>query len=401
MTEAGESVCEVLRGLEGFGSLERLDREALQTAAELHDIGEPLARRDEEGRLRGPGPSMLGARAARRLLHEAGAPFGIREAACALIRFQHLPGSTLAPDLLRRRVLEISIVTRCDRVALLAEAIAIVAGHERELAAVAHFRDVAGELGCLDRPFPFPSPHSRFHFFRRPGRNPFYHAHDDTRGEVVILAGLPGSGKSTWIAGAAPAGYELVGLDEMREEMGIGPTENQGPVVQATRDRAKRIMGDRGAPRSLIWNATNLSRRRREPILALCDSYLSRPHRVCGGHSGRAGPAERRTGAAGTRFGDPRDDEPLGRARPYGSTRGGVPRAQLRSCCRERRISADPRATRWAGRTPPRASGADPPGSRPAAAAAPPRRGATRPPPPAGSPGRAWRNRAAKASPCA
>jgi predicted kinase len=278
LLEEGERVIRALRALPEYGDRPQEQREALELAALLHALGEPATRRDEEGRIRGPGPSILGQIRARRILWEERTPFRTREAACALIRYQHLPFHPGAGSEAVRRILAISIASRCDLVAILGEALVRAGIRRRDdaLAAVDSFRERAAELGCLDLPFRFASAHSRFLYFRRPDRNPFYQAHDDTRGEVVLLAGLPGSGKSTWISTRAPSGYELVGLDEMREEMGIRPTENQGPVVQATREHARRIMGDKLTSRSIVWNATNLSRRRREPILALCDAYRYR-----------------------------------------------------------------------------------------------------------------------------
>jgi predicted kinase len=272
-------VHEGLRELPEYLGLPLEERQAIDLGALFHAVGEPGTRHDEEGRIRGPGPSILGAILARRILWEERMPFRTRESACALIRFQHIPFRLGSGSMALKRLLAVSVASRCNHVALLAEAQAragFVGDHGGALAAVDRFREEAAQHGCLEQPFGFPSAHSRFLYFRREDRNPYYEAHDDTRGEVILLAGLPGSGKSTWIATHAPATHVLVGLDEMRAEMGVRPDENQGPVVQATRERAKRIMGEKIAPKSIVWNATNLSRRRRDPILDLCEHYRYR-----------------------------------------------------------------------------------------------------------------------------
>lgn len=47
---------------------------------------------------------------------------------------------------------------------------------------------------------PFASDHARLGSFARPGRDPAYAPHDDTRSRAVVLSGLPGAGKDHWIA---------------------------------------------------------------------------------------------------------------------------------------------------------------------------------------------------------
>jgi hypothetical protein len=71
----------------------------------------------------------------------------------------------------------------------------------------------------------------------RPDDNLF----DDTRYEVVIMAGLPGAGKSTWIA-ARLAGWPVVSLDQGRIDLSIGPEDEQGPVIARVRTLARAYL---------------------------------------------------------------------------------------------------------------------------------------------------------------
>lgn len=269
-------VCEELAQISSFKALSERDQIMLSLAALLHDVGKPSTTREEDGRIRSPGHSVRGEIMARRILWEDGAPFSLREQVCSLIRFHQQPFHLLSNVDAQRRLFRISVVSRCDHLALLAEADArgrICNNPQSSIEAAALFREYAEEQGVLSGAFPFPSDLSRFLYFQKEDRNPFYEAHDDTRGEMILLSGLPGTGKSTWIEEHTPDDYEVVGLDETRAALGLCHGENEGRVRQETVEQAKRWMGAKQNPKSFIWNATNISRVRRAPLISLAAAY--------------------------------------------------------------------------------------------------------------------------------
>ena len=247
----------------------------LYAAAALHGIAKPSTTvTGPDGRVTAKGHATRGAMLARTLLWEQRLPFGLRERVCGLVRYHPVPFFLIDRPDAQRVVAAISLVTRCDELALLAEADMsgrICPDQPVMLDNIALFREFCREEGCLDRQQAFRSPHSRVEYFRRPDRDIHYRAYDDTVTEAVVMSGLPGAGKDTWIRENLPD-WPVVSLDALREELDIDPTDNQG-VVQAAREQA-RVHLRRREP--FVWNATNLSRSTRGQVLRLLLDYHAR-----------------------------------------------------------------------------------------------------------------------------
>ncbi len=65
----------------------------------------------------------------------------------------------------------------------------------------------------------------------------------------------------------------MVSLDRLRTELRVKPTDDQGPVVVAARERAREHLR---AGRSFVWNAINVSRRLRDQAIGLVADYHGR-----------------------------------------------------------------------------------------------------------------------------
>ncbi|HEX8351941.1 MAG TPA: AAA family ATPase [Pyrinomonadaceae bacterium] len=268
-------VVEALASMPAWRALPRPERETVFAAALLHDVAKPACTKVEDGRVTSRGHSKRGAVMTRALLWGMGVPFDAREQVASLIRFHQIPFFLIDKPDGRRTLFEVSQSARCDLLALLAEADArgrVCADGQRLLDNVALFAEYAGEHGCLKGPRRFPNDHSRFLYFRREGRDPDYTAYDDTACEVVMMSGLPGAGKDFGVAENLPD-WPVVSLDGLRREMGISPTENQGPVVSRAREAAREHLRKK---RNFVWNATNVSRQIRELSVNLFAAYNAR-----------------------------------------------------------------------------------------------------------------------------
>jgi predicted kinase len=269
-------VCEELAALPAWRALPEDERRALFAAAVLHDTGKPdCTRTDPDGRISARGHSRRGAILARSHLWRANVPFGEREQIAALIRYHQVPYFLIDHPDARRLTLEVSQSARCDHLAILAEADVrgrVCEDLQRMLDNVALFAEQAREEGCWSSPYAFPSAHTRVIYFLDEGRQPEVPVHEDLKADVVLMAGLPGSGKDHFIRTHLPD-WPVISLDALREELDVSAAEKQGEVVSEARDRARDYLR---AGRNFVWNGTNVSRQLRRQSLQLLLSYRAR-----------------------------------------------------------------------------------------------------------------------------
>ncbi len=284
-------VCEALTGLEEFRALDERRRQAVFLAALLHDIGKIPRTRLEDGRWTSPQHSATGASMARELLWLDCGWCGqthwqtLRETVCALIRYHSLPVHAAFDKNGMRRLLKVAANGlllpdfTVELLCLLARAdiLGRVCADQAELLeAVELCRVLAEEQGCLAGPRGFPSRHTAFSYLSGRLNQPDYELYDDTWGEVILLSGLPGVGKDTWIALNCPA-LPVVSLDAIRAELGISPVGPQKKVVEEARSRARALL--RGK-HPFIWNATSVTADLRRGLVELFVAYHASVHIV-------------------------------------------------------------------------------------------------------------------------
>jgi putative nucleotidyltransferase with HDIG domain len=269
-------VCEAMAALPVWRELSAEKRRILFAAALLHDVGKPdRTRLEPDGRITSRGHALRGSIMARRILWSLGVPFGLREQVTGLVRQHMRPFYLLDRGDSQRLAIEISQTTRCADLAILAEADArgrIAPDQQRLLDNVGLFAEFCQDQGCLEGPRTFVSEHARFLYFQDPTRHPDSPAHEAFRAEVVLLSGLPGSGKDHWIAAHLPH-WPLISLDALRDELDVAPTDTQGPVLSRARELARGYLRQ---GRSFVWNATNISRQLRRESVRLFAGYNAR-----------------------------------------------------------------------------------------------------------------------------
>jgi predicted kinase len=271
-----QSMCESLVSLPDWKSRPETDRSILFTAALFHDLAKPLTTQvAEDGGMIAKGQANLGARMVRRVLQDLHTPFAIRESIVALVRYGGLPLWFWDKPQPLRSMIEASQIVRCDWLALMSEADVrgrIDDDRAKLLDSIEFFREFAKEHHCFDRAYQFASDYSRFIYFQKEDADPTYEAYDDTQFEVILMCGLPGTGKDYWIQHNYPY-LPMVSLDRLRQSMGILPTDEQGKIIQAGKELAKGYLQ---SELPFIWNATNIARPNRAGLIRLFTEYHAR-----------------------------------------------------------------------------------------------------------------------------
>ncbi|MEL6348480.1 MAG: AAA family ATPase [Myxococcota bacterium] len=273
-------VCEALATMGTWRALHPVDRSTIFAAALLHDVSKPETTRiEDDGRITARHHSPKGAIRARGMLWRMGIGSDLREQVCGLVRWHQVPYFCIEQTDPQALLIKTSQVALSRHLAILCEADArgrICADPQRLLDNIALFQALAEDTNCLDRPYRFPNDHARVLWFASPQRDPAYTAYDDTRCEVTLMSGLPGSGKDTWLRAHRPE-LPVISLDGIRRELGVRPTGNQGRVIQLAKKRAKEFLR---SGQDFAWNATNLHLEVRRPLLGLFRDYNARVHIV-------------------------------------------------------------------------------------------------------------------------
>ena len=280
-------VVEALHQLPEYASLSQRQKYILTIAALLHDIGKVKTTVNIGSKVEAPHHAPTGSRMARELLWRQYGICGktelmqIREAICLLIRYHSLPPHAIdMPDgkLCLHRIATNSLQAPDFSIRLLCMLCkADMLGRkcddqQKMLEQIALCEELAKEEGCLDGCYPFASDATRRAFLAGQGVWKDQELFDDTWGEVILMSGLPGTGKDTWISRNIP-NMPMISLDEIRRERKIAPNADQGMVANIAREQAKEHLR-RHEP--FVWNATNITTQLRESLINLCETYHAR-----------------------------------------------------------------------------------------------------------------------------
>ena len=272
-------VCDSLVEDSAWRRLPTEARNVIFAGALFHDVAKPAKTlRNADGSITSPGHAAAGAKLARSLLYREGGSlsgFSSREKVVSLVKHHGLPLHALDRSNPVRTVIRASLLTPGAHLVTLARA--DVAGRICEDQADLYtridlFEEICREAKCLPSSRGFPSDIGRFLYLQGERDEPDCEPYDETAFETVLLSGLPGAGKDTWIARNA-SHLPVVCLDAIRRKMGIAPDDKQGAVIQQAKEEARVLLRKKQA---FVWNGTNITSALRAPLIQLFRGYKAR-----------------------------------------------------------------------------------------------------------------------------
>lgn len=281
-------VYDALKTLPEYMELTENQQKILSLAALMHDIGKISTTIFKDGDWHSPHHAIKGSKMAREFMFKDFLVGGtkekmeFRETICTLIRYHSFPphaiehennvklhtiaaNGLLMPDF---SIKMLCILSKADTLGRICE------DQKEILEKIEMCKELAIEEGCYESCYQFPSDLTRRTFLSGNDIWKDLQLYDDTWGTVYMMSGLPGVGKDYTIKkefGDLP----MISLDEIRKEMKVSPTDNQGAVACKAREMAKEYLRNH---QSFVWNATNLTTQMRESLISLFESYKANVH---------------------------------------------------------------------------------------------------------------------------
>lgn len=274
-------VCRQLPQLDEWESLSPHEQTVLIFTALFHDAGKPQTSHldPDTGRIQSPKHAIKGEHLARHVLRDLDCDIATRESITQLVRYHGRPAFLLERSSPSHEVISISWLLN-NRL-LFQFALADTRGRttssmSRPEENLHYWKLVAQENGCFETPYPFANAQARFQFHRQANADLHYVPHEEYRCNVTLMSGLPGSGKDTWLA-SNRSELPVVSLDDIRGQLDVEATDNQGHVIQEARDQCREHLR---AGESFAFSATNLIRQTRKRWIDLFADYKARVEAV-------------------------------------------------------------------------------------------------------------------------
>jgi len=275
-------VCEQLISLKDYQELSKKEQLEVFLACLFHDIGKIVCTKTIDNEITSPNHAIIGSEMIREYLWKDLELSGtkeyqnFRETICFLVKYHSNPVH-IGMDEEERNVIKLSInqelASDFNLKLLLIVAKADVLGRicidlDYQLEYLAKFEEICKNLDCFTKPFTFKNTITKYKYLS--GKNIYYldELYDDSKLEVTMICGLPGTGKDTFIKN----NYNLpvVSLDDIRFEYKLTQNDDQGKVFNIAKEQMKVYLRKQ---ENFIFNATNLIQLNRKKIIKLFVDY--------------------------------------------------------------------------------------------------------------------------------
>lgn len=274
-------VCEELIKLNEYQNLNKEQKIELFLACLFHDIGKTVTTKIEDGKIISPHHGLTGSLMVREYLYK-NYNFGgdtnlqkIRETICLLIKYHSFPLYIYDDD---KKIIKLSLNQELasdfniKMLCILSKAdILGRIGPDKDINIdkIEYCILKAKELKCYETSFKFSNNYTKIKYLNND--NIWYHQelYDDTNLEVILISGLPGTGKDTYIKNNFSS-LPMISLDDLREKLNVDPEDEQGTIYNLAKEKAKEYLRNK---QPFVWNATNLTNLIRQKQIKLFHDY--------------------------------------------------------------------------------------------------------------------------------
>ena len=268
--------------LKEYQALSKIEKLVVFLAALFHDIGKIVCTKVIDGEIRSYHHGSTGAKMLREYLWKDFSLAGskeyqeFREGICLLIKYHSTPVYTY--ENLEKKVVRLSLNSKLTKyynlklLSILAKADTIgriSLEKSDHLENLELFIEVSKELDCYEKAFNFKDSYTKYHYLNNDDTWLYDSLYNQNYGEVILLCGLPGTGKDTFIKNKF-SDLPVISLDDIREEENVDSNDEQGQVYNIAKERAKELLR---AKKEFIWNATNISKLIRNKQIDLFHRY--------------------------------------------------------------------------------------------------------------------------------
>lgn len=276
-------VCEQLIKLPEYQAKDSISQLILFFSALFHDVGKIVSTKKENEEITVVNHGRKGSNIIRKYLWQEYELSGnieyqeVREAICLLIKYHMVPLYIASENNIRRTIKlstnnELTKYFSLEMLYILSKADIlgrICSDTDEQLLNLEIFKQIAIGKNTYYHNYQFQNNYTKYHYCN--GTNVYEEdsLYDSSWGEIILMCGLPGTGKDTYINNYFK-NKNIISLDEIRKEYHIKPTDDQKEVISVANYRMKNYLRSK---QEFIWNATNITSLTRQKIISVCHNY--------------------------------------------------------------------------------------------------------------------------------
>ncbi len=271
-----QMVMEAMLNLEEYQSQTEQNQEILFASTLMHDVEKRSTTvLEKDGRITSKGHAKKGAYTSRALLYKNfDTPFEIKEQIAKLVQFHMIPFWIFEKPNPLKTLFQLSLEVDTALLYLLAKADLIgriCPDHERMFYQLELFKEYCLEYDCFGKAKAFGSDFGRYDYFAKENGSPDYVPFEKDSFEVIMMSGLPGSGKDFFIK-KNYRNWPVVSIDDLRRKHKVTYKDKKGngQMIQLAKETAKEYLRKR---QPFIWNATNITQNMRSQLIDLFQTY--------------------------------------------------------------------------------------------------------------------------------